>query len=299
MLKKTNTLQDEVMGFTILRRLFIGIIALIIAAAVQPSFIKGFFGRGSHLDQSVNAAAGIDAHINSGPISISARRSLEDALAQSVDSYINFSQTVGTAAYYSNSEALDLILRYDDVIEDAAAVYGVDKAVIQSILFQEIRFINFLDEVDLCVQNTYFLLHKRETWSDVSPLLTVSIFEFFMTGFYASDSSTGLGQIYAKSAVKAANWYIGAELYDYDDWKDREIIWLNLKYNDAFNINMIGLLCRYNAYILQSEKHLRSPSIRDILRIYNGSGPLAERYAAVTYQYFLAFSAYNDALDYQ
>jgi hypothetical protein len=114
-----------------------------------------------------------------------------------------------------------------------------------------------------------------------------------LTGLYVSDSSTGLGQIFAETAIKALNWDGGTRPYNYDDWNDREEIWLQLKYDEAFNIDMIGLICRYNKYILTTEGYTESPSVRDVLRIYNGSGASAEKYGDVTYQYYEAFRKYN------
>jgi hypothetical protein len=275
--REIYTLQAKVVPRQILRYLIIGFLALILYSQLLPPI-----------------PAKAEYNINSEPISLSARNALEYSLAQSVDSYEDFWQTVGTAAYNGSSETLDIVLDYDNIIEDAAAENGIDKAVIQSILFQEIRFINFLDEVDTCVQNTLLILRERETQIGVSPLLSVSVIEPVLTGFYISDSSTGLGQIYAKSAIKALNWYNSADLYDYDSWKDREEIWLKLKYDDSYNIHMIGLICRYNDYILKEDQNIASPSVRDILRTYNGSGPSAERYEEVTYQYYLAFTQYNE-----
>jgi hypothetical protein len=237
-------------------------------------------------------AAKANENEKAGPIT--ARAALEDALAQSVDAYKNLWQTIGTAPYNSNSEALDIVLGCDGFIEAAAEKHGVDKAVLQAILFQELRFVNIFDEVDICVENTYRFLHEKDA-QDAAPLLSVSIIEPVMTGLYVSDSSTGLGQIYAETAIKALNWDGGTRPYNYDDWNDREEIWLRLKYDETFNIDMIGLICRYNAYILTTEKYTENPSVRDILRIYNGWGPSAERYADAAYRYYEAFRQYNKA----
>jgi hypothetical protein len=223
------------------------------------------------------------------------REILEHSLSISVDSYKSILQTVGTTMYNSNAEALNTVFYYNEVIEQSAEKYGVDKALIQSILFQELRFINVLDEVDTFVQTTFYCLHQSE---DVSPdgnwtedLISDSV----LSTIHITDSSTGLGQIYAKTAIKALNWYNGVDVYDYDNWRDIESVWVKLKYDNEYNIDMIGLILSYNRHLLEEELAQQDPGYGDILRLYNGYGDLAEKYEEVTYEYYLAFNLYNQA----
>jgi hypothetical protein len=223
------------------------------------------------------------------------RAILEHSLSISVDSYKSILQTVGTTMYNSNSEALNTVFYYNDVIDKAAEKYDVDKALIQSVLFQEIRFINVLDEVDTFVQATFYCLHQSEDANPEENWTGEFISESVLSTIQITDSSTGLGQIYAKSAIKALNWYYSSDIYDYDNWRDVESVWVKLKYDDEYNIDMIGLILSYNRYLLEKEIALQNPGYGDMLRLYNGYGSLAEKYEEVTYEYYRAFDTYNHA----
>lgn len=281
MQKKMKTMPGKVIPQRQLRCF----IAVVMALLMAITFTSGAAAR--YKDAGVTGVI-----TETGPMS--ARSVLRYSLEESVDSYIVLSQTIATAPYYSNSDAIDIVLGFDAIITDTAAANGVDKAVIQSILFQEIRFLNFLDEVDICVQNTFRLRHHQAPEYGSAPQLAASVMTPFLNCFSFSDSSTGLGQIYAKSAIRALNWQSGLLLYNESDWKDREEIWLRLKYDNVYNIRMIGLLCRYNAAIAANDPLIENPGVRDVLRLYNGSGPSAEKYEEVTYRYYLAFKQYNE-----
>jgi hypothetical protein len=224
------------------------------------------------------------------------REILENSLSMSVDSYKSILQTVGTTMYNGNEEALNTVFRYNEVIAQAAVKYGVEKAMIQAILFQEIRFINILDEVDTFVQTTFYCLHQRED-ADIDDWTGDFISESVLSTINITDSSTGLGQIYAKSAIKALNWYLGSEVYDYNNWRDIEAVWVKLKYDDEYNVDMIGLILSYNRYLCEHVEMIQEPAVGDILRLYNGYGPLAEKYEEVTVDFYKAFGLYNEAVE--
>lgn len=195
-------------------------------------------------------------------------------LSTCVGGYQDSMQSLLTAPYRNNAEALCLVLAHDQEITRSALRYGLDKAAIQAVLFQEIRFYNLWDEVDHVVALSHFSQRNG------GPVIL------------RADSSTGLGQIYAATAIKALNWRDGSRLsVSSPDHMDQ--IWNRLHSDDAFNIDCAALILAHNNARAREELHIAAPTIRDAFRLYNGSGPAAERYADTVYSYYLAFQSYN------
>lgn len=107
---------------------------------------------------------------------------------------------------------------------------------------------------------------------------------------YRKDSSTGLGQIFASTAIDATNWYEKTN-YDRNDKKDLEKFWNELQDED-YNIDMVGRVLAYKRSTLPE-----GADAKRIMKAYNGSGELAEKYSNVTWQYYKAFEEYNSALE--
>lgn len=68
-----------------------------------------------------------------------------------------------------------------------------------------------------------------------------------ITDIQRGDCSTGLGQIFARTVMKAREYTLmqGENHYSYNNWKQRKKIWYLLKDNDNYNIEMI---CRVLLY---------------------------------------------------
>ena len=99
------------------------------------------------------------------------------------------------------------------------------------------------------------------------------------------DCSTGLGQLYAATAIAAYNWYYGTD-YDTGDPDDLREFWEKLQ-NDEYNIEMIALVLAY--------KLSYTGSYDQAMKAYNGSNDDAERYRLVTMKYYEAFKKYNSS----
>lgn len=115
------------------------------------------------------------------------------------------------------------VILYDDVITDAAKKYDVEKEMIQSVLFQEIRFYGLDDPIaDELVKKSYEYETKiyELGGSFLPPIPVIG---------YRTDSSTGLGQIFAKTAIEATNWYQEDMVYDYSNIEDRKEMWFSFK----------------------------------------------------------------------
>lgn len=224
---------------------------------------------------------------------LNSRERLLSSLTQSVADYAAPIQLALSLPYYSTEDALAVVLRYDQVIEEAAARYDIEQEMLQAVLFQELRFLNLLDEVDVfvlatydylqCAENFYQLLGNRNLPLPFPPPLVFRV-----------DSSTGLGQIFAETAIHALNWQAQYEVYDSTNWKDLRTVWLRLKTDEVYNIQMAALVLAHKRSLLQ-EAGGPEPTPAAIMQSYNGTGPLSEAYRDVTYEYYRAFQIYHQA----
>ncbi len=220
-----------------------------------------------------------------------AKEQLKASLDTAVDGYITPGQRIATLPCMGNDEALEVVLSHDAAIEAASEKYNVDKEMIQSVLFQELRFYNVGDPVaDSIVRQSQFYEHQLEAYEKAGFL------EKMVRGVpvppivYRKDSSTGLGQIFASTAIDATNLYEKTN-YDRNDKKDLEKFWNELQDED-YNIDMVGRVLAYKRSTLPE-----GADAKRIMKAYNGSGELAEKYSNVTWQYYKAFEEYNSALE--
>ncbi len=216
------------------------------------------------------------------------RARLLEALEAGVEHYATPLQLLGTAPYYSSRDALAAVLAYDAAVTAAAERYGVEKAMVQAVLFQEIRFLNLLDEVDHFVAAAHTYLQIREDWGQSSPQQRLPA----LPPAFRTDSSTGLGQIFAATAIRAVNWREGRTVYDAEDWHDLQAVWDTLRNDNLYNIDMTALVLAYERSVLR-EKNGTEPPAADIMQAYNGSGPLSLRYREAVSEYYAAFQAYH------
>lgn len=106
------------------------------------------------------------------------------------------------------------------------------------------------------------------------------------------DSSTGVGQIFAATAIDAYNLEYGTN-YNKLDWKDKELFWNKLQ-DDQYNVEMAAMVlklkandCGYNINNLSDEQR------KLVLAGYNGSGDAALAYGVTVHDYYESFSEYN------
>ena len=159
-----------------------------------------------------------------------AKYSKQDLISSVKD---DFFKEKGLKAYgrtYTVSEAVDIVLKYDSEISKAAKEYKVKKEVIQAVLIREIIcHFKLQDEIsDMAVENYYYNQQEREHY------ISMKWWQQLLYGMpnyiypQREDSSTGLGQIYAKTAIGATN-YLGETKINYDNWKERKVVWFSLK----------------------------------------------------------------------
>lgn len=189
----------------------------------------------------------------------------------------------------SVEESVNDVLSYDSAISSASKTYKVKKEIIQSVLFREIAFLNILDSAgDLAVENYFINRELLEDYSNLSWWQQLLVGTPTLLYPEKEDSSTGLGQIFGKTAIKALN----DPSLDPENWKDRKEIWYQLKDDPVYNINMCARILYNNA-----GKSLSSPSKQEIIdaaALYNRSTVSAgQPYGERIYKYYTYFKKYN------
>ena len=199
---------------------------------------------------------------------------LQIKLEKAVEDYMNLGQMIKTAPCYSTEDALDCVLQYDAEITAAAQRYGVEKAMIQAVLFQELRFYGIEDPgADAWVAMTY---------------AEASLFRMIRK----QDSSTGIAQIYAKTAIEAHNWKYGTE-YDPSDIATLEQFWMGLQ-DDTCCIDTEAMVLAKIMDDRQVSIPLTEDETGQVMARYNGTNDWAQKYGAVTARYYAAFQEYDE-----
>lgn len=213
---------------------------------------------------------------------------LQIKLEKAVEDYMNLGQMIKTAPCYSTEDALDCVLQYDAEITAAAQRYGVEKAMIQAVLFQELRFYGIEDPVaDAWVAMTYAEEDRRaENGSGTAG--EASLFRMIRK----QDSSTGIAQIYAKTAIEAHNWKYGTE-YDPADIATLEQFWMGLQ-DDTCCIDTEAMVLAKIMDDRQVSIPLTEDETGQVMARYNGTNGWAQKYGEVTARYYAAFQEYDE-----
>jgi RHS repeat-associated protein len=164
-------------------------------------------------------------------------------------------------------KAVDKVLSYDDMITAVSTELGVPKEMIQAVLTREIYCANLTDKAaDLTVKEGI-----------------------------KKDSSTGLGQIFAGTAINAEKQVYGSSVRNNkEEW--------NILQNDLNNIFYVGLVLKAKAEELNENGKITtsdltkasSGDLQKVLAYYNGTGDKAKNYGASVKGYYNAFNIYND-----
>jgi hypothetical protein len=171
-------------------------------------------------------------------------------------------------------------------------------------MLREIRWVDPTDNfADALVIQTYVYNVQLENYMNLPWYSKLLVAPPEAPLRFSGDSSTGLGQIFAKTAVNALNWYfegLGCEVqYNYGDIHQAYEIWDKLRTDDVFNIDMVGLVLLYGAEApgeLDLNINTIAPiEIRKILARYNGFGSAAAQYGNEVYEYYECFLRYNNS----
>jgi hypothetical protein len=240
----------------------------------------------------------------------------QEELAKALDKEFNENQNIFQKAgrwYYNSEEALDIILKYDDTITRIANKLGIQKALIQTVLYQELRAFNVGDKFsDGLVIDRYMLNDKVKKTGE--NLLNDVLNPPRAVPFSREDSSTGLGQIFAATAIKAMNdtGYTKDDgtLYDANNPDDITEVWKKLNSDDEFNIEMVARNLKSISDGNQGTPSdprngdinaITNPEERTkaILGRYNGSDSRffkgATNYGEETYDYYNTFEKFSES----
>lgn len=200
---------------------------------------------------------------------------------------------------YTAEEALELIFKYDQPITSMANRLQMPKALIQGILLREITCIYIADDMaDLAVMNYFTYEQNLDTYMKLPWYLKIGMI-IEVPSPMRNDSSTGLGQIFAKTAINSNNYaidkkYIVGNKYNYDDWSQRKTIWYKLKNDNEYNVGMVGLVLKTGAAEKKVDtKKLTANDTKIVLARYNGTAKATSKYGSLVYNYYKIFKQYN------
>lgn len=230
----------------------------------------------------------LDVFVSNAYLSESEKTEMRNGIRELVgDGYIYLPLYNDNDAEYS----INRIIEYDRAITESANRYRIPKEFIQSVLFREIWCYSMLDHVgDSAVEDYYNW--KRGLGSKPVVIKT--------------DSSTGIAQIFAKTAINALNnararGFISlSEPYDFNDYEDAWYVWNRMRSNDDYSIDCCALVildCQYefSSEIPYSEFFDYSAGkIKRILARYNGTNDKATEYGEACYEYYEIFKAANE-----
>jgi hypothetical protein len=185
--------------------------------------------------------------------------------------------------YRSTTEAFDLMMSFDGLVTQLARTFRMRKAIIQAPLLWEIRMYNTLDVVgDEAVIDHY----------DGTGLST------------KTDSSTGLAQIFAATAIRGRNHcilagLIGGSLMLPSDENDLWNVWQQLHNDHDYNIRTVPTVLIEGANdvgVPRPSMFTGEEDTRRTLARYNGTDERAQDYGRAMLGLHQVFEKYNAPL---
>jgi len=115
------------------------------------------------------------------------------------------------------------------------------------------------------------------------------------------DSSTGIAQIKAATAIRARNWAVDHHLVkdhriNARDWHWMYRVWKRLHDDGNYNISTVPLVVLEGASrvgIRGIRTNYSSPELKQMFATYNGSGDAARQYGGELYGVYEIFDHYN------
>jgi len=192
--------------------------------------------------------------------------------------------------FNTDEMTLEKVLSLDAYIESASKKYNVDKAMIQAILYREIRCYGLDDPIsDTLVIEGYAYKQQLEVFQNSSSFMTPPPTPPIG---YRLDSSTGVGQIFAKTAIPAYNLQYGTN-YTIENWKTRQMFWNKLQ-DEKFNVEMVAMVLKLVAHEHGYDiDELSDEQRKLVFKGYNGTGDKATAYGITVQDYYELFSEYN------
>ncbi|MFE5255891.1 glycoside hydrolase domain-containing protein [Streptomyces coelicoflavus] len=223
-----------------------------------------------------------------------------NALVQEADDYM---ESIGRPAsggesgngyVYTRKQCLEAIIEHDDLVTSSARRFRMRKALIQTSVFWE--FCHY-SQVDI-LQDGAVVWYYTGAIPDWASGVTSKL----------SDSSTGMGKIQGRTGILARNNSIRAGLLDGQildpaPGDDRWAVWQKLNQDNVFNLSTVPHMHIWGAAGKpgdSDETVIRRPALDytddetyEILRRYQGSGPVAEADATLRMPLYAIFEKYN------
>lgn len=187
-------------------------------------------------------------------------------------------------AVREREDAYDDLIKNDEIITKYSNLFEVRKALIQTIILWE---------------------HGVEGADDRAS--DKAVIGYYTLGFGPkNDSSTGICQIYARTAIKAYNYAVKKRLISEkilldENEENLKNMWYQLYSDVDFNIKMGTLNLLYcdwqkNSSYKSYKYDTDESNIKRILERYNGEGKDAIEYAERNYGLYKIFEKYNEAM---
>ncbi|MFJ6080762.1 glycoside hydrolase domain-containing protein [Streptomyces sp. NPDC092369] len=246
---------------------------------------------GRDVGQSQFAPRGPDTALDV-PFDMSMRGGLTSGL-------VNYIVANGHDDWYrarSAEECIAKVLDMDALITGLARSFRMRKSLIQAVVFWEYQA-DFTDEgVDVLVDAYYNWKDAQAAWEQnpvgSPPTPPTPTFD---------DSSTGVAQIFGRTAIRARNHCIDADvisapIQDPEDWRARRAVWNQLRNDDDYNVSTVPLIHIWSA----SLKGVTTDRLRysdadnvTVLARYNGTTEDAQEYGRRARDLYNIFEAYN------
>lgn len=184
---------------------------------------------------------------------------------------------------YSKATVRKLLRRHEADIQEAATAYGIPKACIQAVLWQEMTGMDWLDPLaDLAVACYW---RFQPLWDRMH--LPAK-----------RDSSTGYGQIFAATAIKDINYAHDAGIRalpvsaPLDTQTSMKAIWRRLHRDRRFNIQCVALCLLHAAAEMTGTTDFSALSPEELQLVftrYNADTKKITPYGKETYGYYQTF----------
>ncbi|MFI6528911.1 glycoside hydrolase domain-containing protein [Streptomyces uncialis] len=195
-------------------------------------------------------------------------------------------------------ECATKVVDMDGLITGLARSLRMRKALIQAAVFWEYQADRTDPGVDLLVATYFTWREQHEAWErhpvgdpPVPPLVI------------REDSSTGVAQIFARTAIEARNHCVAAGVVpgaplDPDDWHVRRDVWTRLRNDDDHNVSTVPLVHLHSAArvgVTTDRLRYSDADIIAVLARYNGTGAEAQNYGRRALDLHRVFEKYNAA----
>jgi len=202
---------------------------------------------------------------------------------------------------YSPRQAERIIRRYDDWLQTMQEHYGVPCGCIKTVLFQEMTAMDGLDILADWSVKLYWL--KYSLLSRLRRICKMPPYPGFPGGLLRKrDSSTGYGQVFARTAIQAIRFSLEKGLDespqalglknvpDENEPDDLRLIWYRLHREPRFNIRMAALTLLSAAEETTGRMDFSSYTPEEIQLIftrYNANTKSVTDYGREAYQYYI------------